>query len=424
MVQHQWREPQFQSLPNWKGKLKVWPITRNSDGTLLLRAREAMMDVTPGITYGPGSDGDDFWTQFSIDPQGNQGSLRFMPRADETSWIRLAFPADEIGTTAGPTWKKVSATGVESTFSFASGSSPRDPKWVIDVDSRSGQNDALGIRSHEHFTYDRELGLITDWRRDVDYRQGAWTHEIDTAQFVASRHLSPSELAEVASDSKVYIDTLVELEALASPDDFKGNVDIYRKRIGLLVARIKNLPKSILNPPHRNNLSSMWSYQENEQNWQDRINEAERITKAESALLNKPSPDWTANDVTGQSHSLKDYRGKIILLDFWSCNCGPCIVAMPYLNQLEDVYINRPVVFLGMNTGDSSDDIKKKMEEMRLRNTQLLFGGKSNIYNVSAIPVLILIDQKGIVRFQNTGWDDTEKGPLRAQIDQLLDKMH
>jgi thiol-disulfide isomerase/thioredoxin len=424
MVQHQWRSPQFQSLPNWKGKLKVWPITQSNDGTLLLRAREAMMDATPGITYESGSDGDDFWAQFSIDPQGNQGSFRFMPRSDETSWIRLAFPADEIGTIAGPTWKKVSATGFESIYRFAAGSSPRDPKWVIDVDSHCQQYDALGIQEHEHFTYDREVGLITDWRRDLDYRQGAWTHETDTAQFLDSRHLSPSEIAELARDSQLYIDTLVELEALASPADFKGDVDNYRKRIDLFIARIKNLPKSILNPPHRNNLSSMWSYQESKQNWQDRVNEAEQVTKAESALLNKPSPDWTANDVTGQSHSLKDYRGKIILLDFWSCNCGPCIVAMPYLNQLEDVYAHQPVVFLGMNTGDSPDDIKRKMEQMRLKNTQILFGGKAGIYNVSAIPVLIIIDQQGIVRFHNIGWDDTEKRPLRARIDQLLDKMH
>lgn len=421
-VQHQWRDPQFQSLPNWKGKLKVWPITRNNDGTRLVRARESMMDATPGITYGPGSDGDDFWAQFSIDSQGNQGPLRFMPRADETSWIRLSFPAGEIGTIAGPTWKKISATGVESIYRFAAGSSPRDPRWIIDVDSSSEQNDALGIRSHEHFTYDRELGLITDWRRDLDYRQGAWTHETDTAQFVDSRHLSPSEVAELGHASQLYIDMLLELEALASPADFKGDVDNYRKRIGLFIGRIKNLPKNILNPPHRNNLSSMWSYQEKEQNWQGRLKEAEQMTNAEPALLNKPSPGWTANDVTGQPHSLKDYRGKIIVLDFWGCNCGPCMVAMPYLNQLEEVYAHKPVVFLGMNTGDSTNDIKKKMEQMQLKNTQLLFGGKSGIYHVSAIPVFIIVDQQGIVRFQNIGWDDTEKGPLRAQIDQLLGK--
>jgi thiol-disulfide isomerase/thioredoxin len=110
------------------------------------------------------------------------------------------------------------------------------------------------------------------------------------------------------------------------------------------------------------------------------------------------------------------------VLDFWGCNCGPCMVAMPYLNQLEEVYARKPVVFLGMNTGDSTNDIKKKMEQMQLKNTQLLFGGKSGIYHVSAIPVFIIVDQQGIVRFQNIGWDDTEKGPLRAQIDQLLGK--
>jgi thiol-disulfide isomerase/thioredoxin len=382
-----------------------------------------MMDSTPGITYDEGSDGDEFWAQFLIDPNGEQISDRFMPRSDETAWIRLAFPANQMATTAGSSWKAVSLTGMESIYRFAAGSSPADPKWVIDVDSHSPQYDALGIKAHEHFTFDRELGLITDWRRDLDYRQGAFIHETDTAQFVNSRQMSPAEMTQIDRDSGLYVDTLTELEALDSPGDFKGDVENYRKRIGLFITRIKNLPENILSPPHRNDLSQMWSYLEKWQNWQDRVNEAEQMTNAESALLNKPSPDWDANDIAGRSHSLRDYRGKIVVLDFWSCNCGPCIEAMPYLNQLEEIYVNDPVVFLGMNTGDSPNDVRKKMEQMHLKNTQLLVGGKS-MYNVAAIPVFVIIDKEGIVRFHTIGWDDTEKGLLRAEIDHLLGKIN
>jgi thiol-disulfide isomerase/thioredoxin len=185
---------------------------------------------------------------------------------------------------------------------------------------------------------------------------------------------------------------------------------------------IKALPDNIRNPPHRNSLSDLWKHLQEWDTWKSRLEDAERMTKAEYALLNKPSPDWSAKDATGQVRALKDYRGKVLVLDFWGCGCGPCLLAMPYLNQLEAIYADKPVVFLGMNVGDSEEDVRTKIDEMKLRNIQILFGANSRLYNVSAIPVFVVIDPEGVVRYQKVGWDDDEKIPLRAEIDRLLNK--
>ena len=66
----------------------------------------------------------------------------------------------------------------------------------------------------------------------------------------------------------------------------------------------------------------------------------EYYLKADSRLemIGKPAPDFSATDIDGNPISLKDYRGKIVLLDFWSTTCGPCIGEIPNVKKVYDAY--------------------------------------------------------------------------------------
>jgi thiol-disulfide isomerase/thioredoxin len=69
-------------------------------------------------------------------------------------------------------------------------------------------------------------------------------------------------------------------------------------------------------------------------------------------VLGKPAADWETKDLEGKVHALKDYRGKVVILDFWYRGCDVCIRAMPQFNRLATDFKNEPIAVLGMNTNE------------------------------------------------------------------------
>lgn len=74
--------------------------------------------------------------------------------------------------------------------------------------------------------------------------------------------------------------------------------------------------------------------------------------------LGGPAPDWKLIDPVGRVHSLSDYRGKVVVLDFWATWCGPCIRAMPGLQKIHQQYLDRGVVVFGINTWEESNSVE------------------------------------------------------------------
>jgi peroxiredoxin len=70
----------------------------------------------------------------------------------------------------------------------------------------------------------------------------------------------------------------------------------------------------------------------------------------EGLAIGRTAPAILGEDVDGKPFRLGDYRGKVVVLDFWYRGCGWCIKAMPQLNALAGQFEGRPVALLGMNT--------------------------------------------------------------------------
>src|SRR5215216_2507820 len=87
--------------------------------------------------------------------------------------------------------------------------------------------------------------------------------------------------------------------------------------------------------------------------------------KEETALLavGDAAPDWKLTDPRGRAHTLAEYRGKVVVLDFWATWCGPCTRVMPRLEKLHRKYGAQGLVVFGINsfeTGDPAAMMKKK----------------------------------------------------------------
>lgn len=135
------------------------------------------------------------------------------------------------------------------------------------------------------------------------------------------------------------------------------------------------------------------------------------------------APDFQATTPDGKTVSLKDYRGKIVLLDFWASWCGPCQISMPGLENIYQQVKNKNVVVLSLNTWDQKPDFEKWLKEHQsayhfnfvrdpaegdhdaIRKGSIA----KRLYAVPGIPTMYVIDPKGRIVGSTLGSGNEEE---------------
>jgi thiol-disulfide isomerase/thioredoxin len=143
-------------------------------------------------------------------------------------------------------------------------------------------------------------------------------------------------------------------------------------------------------------------------------------TRSGMLEIGNPAPSFTLPDLGGRRVSLEQYRGKVVLLDFWATWCGPCRMIMPVLENLQKEYPDS-LVLLAINLQESRDEVREFMREQGLHSQVLLDeeGSVGSQYGAEAIPLQVLIDQNGIVRDILTGFSSSQAKRLRQEIEKL-----
>ena len=77
------------------------------------------------------------------------------------------------------------------------------------------------------------------------------------------------------------------------------------------------------------------------------------------------APDFTQNDQYGKPISLKDFRGKVVMIDFWATWCGPCIASIPHVKEIKKKYASSDLIILGVSL-DNADSHKKFIKAEKL----------------------------------------------------------
>ncbi|MFO7593213.1 MAG: TlpA disulfide reductase family protein, partial [Pseudomonadota bacterium] len=72
----------------------------------------------------------------------------------------------------------------------------------------------------------------------------------------------------------------------------------------------------------------------------------------------KPLPDFTLSDMQGNSHSLSDYRGKVVMVNFWATYCGPCIKEMPSMQRLKEKLGDKPFAILAVDMAEEKSTVE------------------------------------------------------------------
>jgi peroxiredoxin len=116
----------------------------------------------------------------------------------------------------------------------------------------------------------------------------------------------------------------------------------------------------------------------------------------------KPAPEFTLKDSNGTPVKLSDYKGKVVLLNFWATWCGPCALEMPWFMEFEQQYKSQGFAVLGVSMDDDGWAAVKPYIAEHKMNYRVLLGDDSvaQLYGgLDALPTTYIIDRDGRVAF-------------------------
>lgn len=137
--------------------------------------------------------------------------------------------------------------------------------------------------------------------------------------------------------------------------------------------------------------------------------------EGKTPLLNLP-------DLAGKKRSLKSFKGKVVLLNFWATWCPPCRIEMPSMWRLKNKLKNKPFEVIAVDMGEDKKIVQAFMPDEMERDFVVLFDKDGNAlkdWKILAFPTSFLIDKKGKIRYAIRGgieWD----GPKERKIVEKL----
>lgn len=141
-----------------------------------------------------------------------------------------------------------------------------------------------------------------------------------------------------------------------------------------------------------------------------------------SGLVGTPAPDFLVSGIGKGDVKLADYKGKVVILDFWATYCGPCKMLMPIIMNLQEKYGKNDLVVLGV-----SAESAEKVTAFKAANQQLNYdlfvdkmGVASSAYKADALPTTVIIGRDGKIVYWDQGVSDAIVQKLAKAVDDAV----
>lgn len=144
------------------------------------------------------------------------------------------------------------------------------------------------------------------------------------------------------------------------------------------------------------------------------------LRELKSLNIGQEAPNFETQTLQEKSISLSDYKGKIILVEFWATWCGPCIGEIPHLKSTYSEYSDSDFEIIGISLDQNQEKLKNLVEEHNLQWPQIQqqkeFNSKlAELYSVIAIPRNYLIGRNGEIIAKDLRGEE-----LKAKVSELL----
>lgn len=134
------------------------------------------------------------------------------------------------------------------------------------------------------------------------------------------------------------------------------------------------------------------------------------VANASALPVIGPAPSWKLRDVAGREVSSDEFKGKVVVVDFWATWCGPCKEEIPGYVELQKKYADKGFVILGVSLDQQGPPVVKRYAESAKINYPLIMGDDAVVAafgGIDAIPTTFLIDREGRIRHKKIGSMET-----------------
>ncbi|MBX6392508.1 MAG: TlpA family protein disulfide reductase [Burkholderiales bacterium] len=136
------------------------------------------------------------------------------------------------------------------------------------------------------------------------------------------------------------------------------------------------------------------------------------------------TPPLALKDLRGRSHTLDDYRGRVVVLNFWASWCEPCRDEMPAMQHLKDRLAGRPFALIAVNMGEGAGRVQRFLDMMPIDYTVLLDPDMSvsKRWQVRLLPYSFVLDRGHRIRYYAVGEVDWNDPAVASSIDALINE--
>jgi peroxiredoxin len=139
---------------------------------------------------------------------------------------------------------------------------------------------------------------------------------------------------------------------------------------------------------------------------------------AAPTLVGKDAPDFVLKSLDGRNLRLSEFRGKVVLVTFWARWASDSREELPALDRINTTYQRAGLVVLGVSVDEDAHRAREFADAMKVRYPILLDTSPDigRVYMLDRMPVTVLVDRSGIVRYSNVGF---KRGDERAYLEQI-----
>ena len=137
--------------------------------------------------------------------------------------------------------------------------------------------------------------------------------------------------------------------------------------------------------------------------------------------VGKVAPEIAGEDLNGRKRKLSDYRGKVVVLNFWGVWCSSCMAMVPEERKLVERMAGKPFALIGVNSDEDQAKLKQVVEKERMTWPSFRDGAQgpiSKAWNVDSWPTVYVLDRKGVIRYRNVRGQALEHAVERLVGDQ------